>query len=52
MKYDPQEPMDPREYLREILINRKAFEAMIQEHRALAAKHDPDFQRFMERCMR
>ncbi len=36
----------------EIWVNKAACEAAIQEHRSLKARHDKDFQRFMERCMR
>lgn len=48
-----EEPMDPNEYLmQELLINRLACEAAIQQHRYLKAQHDHDFQRFIAKVLR
>jgi hypothetical protein len=33
----------------EIVSNRRACEAQIEEHRSLKAKRDPAFQRFMQK---
>lgn len=48
MRNSADDSMDPNEWMaQEILINRRACEEAIHQHRYLKARHDQDFQRLM-----